>query len=54
MPAVCTRCRMDIKVLGTSCCNGKNTTTLMEQIDQIAKAKGVSVTLAGGLRIEPS
>lgn len=37
---------MDIKVLGTSCCNGKNTIALMEQIDQIAKAKGVSVTLS--------
>lgn len=33
---------MDIKVLGTGCANCKNTIAL---IDQIAKAKGVSVTL---------
>jgi small redox-active disulfide protein 2 len=34
---------MDIKVLGTGCANCKNTIAL---IDQIAKAKGVSVTLS--------
>lgn len=33
---------MDIKVLGTGCANCKSTIAL---IDQIAKAKGVSVTL---------
>lgn len=33
---------MDIKVLGTGCANCKNTIAL---IDQIAKDKGVSVTL---------
>ncbi len=33
---------MDIKVLGTGCTNCKNTIAL---IDQVAKAKGVSVTL---------
>ena len=33
---------MDIKVLGTGCANCKNTIAL---IDQIAKEKGVSVTL---------
>jgi predicted thioredoxin/glutaredoxin len=38
---------MDIKVLGTCCCaTGKNTVALMEQIERIAKAKGVSVTLS--------
>jgi small redox-active disulfide protein 2 len=34
---------MDIKVLGTGCANCKNTIVL---IDQVAKAKGVSVTLS--------
>lgn len=34
---------MDIKVLGTGCVNCKNTIAL---IDQVAKAKGVSVTLS--------
>jgi len=34
---------MDIKVLGTGCANCKTTITL---IDQVAKAKGVSVTLS--------
>lgn len=34
---------MDIKVLGTGCANCKNTIAL---IDQVAKAKGVSVTLS--------
>jgi small redox-active disulfide protein 2 len=33
---------MDIKVLGTGCANCKNTIAL---IDQVAKAKGVEVTL---------
>ena len=33
---------MDIKVLGTGCANCKNTIALIEQV---AKAKGVSVTL---------
>lgn len=33
---------MDIKVLGTGCANCKNTIAL---IDQIAKDKGVSITL---------
>ena len=33
---------MDIKVLGTGCANCKNTLNL---IDQVAKAKGVAVTL---------
>lgn len=33
---------MDIKVLGTGCANCKNTITL---IDQVAKAKGVVITL---------
>ena len=33
---------MDIKVLGTGCANCKNTVALIEQV---AKAKGVSVTL---------
>lgn len=33
---------MDIKVLGTGCANCKNTIAL---IDQVAKAKGVNVTL---------
>ncbi|MBP6252070.1 MAG: thioredoxin family protein [Rubrivivax sp.] len=33
---------MDIKVLGTGCANCKTTIAL---IDQIAKAKGVSITL---------
>ena len=33
---------MDIKVLGTGCANCKSTIAL---IDQIAKSKGVSVTL---------
>ena len=33
---------MDIKVLGTGCTNCKNTVAL---IDQVAKAKGVEVTL---------
>ena len=33
---------MDIKILGTGCANCKSTIAL---IDQIAKAKGVSVTL---------
>ena len=33
---------MDIKVLGTSCSNCKNTIAL---IDQVAKAKGVTVKL---------
>lgn len=33
---------MDIKVLGTGCANCKNTIAL---IDQVAKAKGVTVTL---------
>ena len=33
---------MDIKVLGTGCANCKNTIAL---IDQVAKEKGVSVTL---------
>ena len=33
---------MDIKVLGTGCANCKNTVAL---IDQVAKAKGVAVTL---------
>lgn len=33
---------MDIKVLGTGCANCKTTLTL---IDQMAKAKGVAVTL---------
>lgn len=33
---------MDIKVLGTGCTNCKNTIAL---IDQVAKAKGVAVTL---------
>ena len=34
---------MDIKVLGTGCANCKNTLAL---IDQVAKAKGVAVTLS--------
>jgi small redox-active disulfide protein 2 len=34
---------MDIKVLGTGCANCKNTIAL---IDQVAKAKGVPVTLS--------
>ena len=34
---------MDIKVLGTGCANCKSTIALIEQI---AKAKGVSVTLS--------
>ena len=34
---------MDIKVLGTGCANCKNTVNL---IDQVAKAKGVSVNLS--------
>ena len=34
---------MDIKVLGTGCANCKNTTALIEQV---AKDKGVAVTLA--------
>jgi small redox-active disulfide protein 2 len=34
---------MDIKVLGTGCANCKNTVAL---IDQVAKAKGVVVTLS--------
>ena len=33
---------MDIKVLGTGCTKCKNTTAL---IDEVAKAKGVTVTL---------
>jgi small redox-active disulfide protein 2 len=33
---------MDIKVLGTGCANCKNSIAL---IDQVAKAKGVAVTL---------
>lgn len=33
---------MDIKVLGTGCANCKNTIALIEQV---AKARGVSVTL---------
>ena len=33
---------MDIKVLGTGCANCKNTIAL---IDEVAKAKGVAVTL---------
>ena len=33
---------MDIKVLGTGCANCKNTIALIEQV---AKAKGVSITL---------
>jgi small redox-active disulfide protein 2 len=33
---------MDIKVLGTGCANCRNTIAL---IDQVAKAKGVEVTL---------
>ena len=33
---------MDIKVLGTGCANCKSTIAL---IDQVAKAKGVEVTL---------
>jgi hypothetical protein len=33
---------MDIKVLGTGCANCKSTIAL---IDQVAKAKGVAVTL---------
>ncbi|MEX8506557.1 thioredoxin family protein [Leptothrix ochracea] len=33
---------MDIKVLGTGCANCKNTLAL---IDQVAKTKGVSVTI---------
>ena len=38
---------MDIKVLGTGCCaTGKNIVALMEQIEQVAKAKGVPVTLS--------
>ena len=34
---------MDIKVLGTGCANCKNTIAL---IDQVAKAKGVTITLS--------
>jgi small redox-active disulfide protein 2 len=34
---------MDIKVLGTGCANCKNTIAL---IDEVAKAKGVAVTLS--------
>lgn len=34
---------MDIKVLGTGCANCKNTIALIEQV---AKAKGVNVTLS--------
>ena len=34
---------MDIKVLGTGCANCKNTIALIEQV---ARAKGVSVTLS--------
>ena len=34
---------MDIKVLGTGCANCKNTISL---IDQVARAKGVAVTLS--------
>jgi predicted thioredoxin/glutaredoxin len=38
---------MDIKVLGTGCCaTGKNTVALMEQIEQVARAKGVRITLS--------
>jgi len=38
---------MDIKVLGTGCCaNGKNAVALMELIEQIARDKGVRVTLS--------
>lgn len=38
---------MEIKVLGTGCCaTGKSSAALMEQIEQIAKAKGASVTLS--------
>jgi predicted thioredoxin/glutaredoxin len=38
---------MDIKVLGTGCCaTGKNSAELMEQIEQVAKVKGVTVTLS--------
>ncbi|MEW6695082.1 MAG: thioredoxin family protein [Pseudomonadota bacterium] len=33
---------MDIKVLGTGCANCRNTMAL---IDQVAKAKGVNITL---------
>ncbi len=33
---------MDIKVLGTGCANCKNTLSL---IDEVAKAKGVEITL---------
>ena len=33
---------MDIKVLGTGCANCKNTVAL---IDEVAKTKGVSITL---------
>jgi predicted thioredoxin/glutaredoxin len=37
---------MDIKVLGTGCCaTGKNTVALMELIEQVARAKGVRITL---------
>lgn len=37
---------MDIKVLGTGCCaTGRNTTALIEQIESVAKARGVAVTL---------
>ena len=34
---------MDIKVLGTGCANCKNTVAL---IDQVAREKGVAITLA--------
>jgi small redox-active disulfide protein 2 len=34
---------MDIKVLGTGCANCKNTIAL---IDQIARAKGINITLS--------
>jgi predicted thioredoxin/glutaredoxin len=37
---------MDIKVLGTGCCaTGKNTVALMELIEQVARAKGLRITL---------
>lgn len=38
---------MDIKVLGTGCCaTGRNTVALMEHIEQVARAKGIPVTLS--------
>ena len=38
---------MDIKVLGTACCaTGNNSITLIRQIEQVAKEKGVDVNVS--------